>query len=279
MNQEFRDIISSSNVVLKKRLGQHFMLNTRLLESLAQEMVPDDSCVALEIGSGIGTLTRALCRVASHVVAVEKDHTLTEAAGKVCAGISNLTWVWGDALEQDLTGASLHELFKGAPLVLCGNLPYYISSEVLYRALVPRSKWRRLAFVVQKELGQRMAAPAGTHEFGRLSLWCQYRGKVRMVRTISKSAFLPPPDVNSCLVVIEMNAEFPLDENQEQVLDQLSRAAFSQRRKSFRKACADLAHDVAPEEVMAAAGIDPGARPEHVSVEQWISVVRMITSR
>lgn len=270
----FGQILSEAKVFPKKRLGQHFMTDPRLLGSIASVIVPDNSWVAVEVGAGIGTLTRELCQRARWVYALEVDRDLEEAVAQSCAGLTNLTWVWGDALEYDLSGNAARKMHPDAPLVLCGNLPYYITSELLYSALVKRPQWSRMGFVVQEEVGERMAAPPGG-DFGRLSLWCQYRGTPRIERRIPRGAFLPRPDVGSCLVVLEMRSSWELSEEQESLMDVVSRAAFSKRRKTLLNGLQPLYHDKAAlASAISACGIDPDRRPEELGVWGFLRLAK-----
>jgi 16S rRNA (adenine1518-N6/adenine1519-N6)-dimethyltransferase len=163
---------------------------------------------------------------------------------------------------------------------LCGNLPYYVTSELLYSGLVKRCHWNRMAFVVQQEVGERMAAPEGTRDFGRLSLWCQYRAQVAVEKRISKGSFVPRPDVGSCLVTLQIKPEFPLTPQEEVLLDEVSRAAFSKRRKTLLNGL----HTLVPDKdlllaIFSAAAIDPGRRPEDLRVAEFVALVKAIGDR
>ena len=271
----FGQILREAKISPKKRLGQHFMTDPRLLGSIASVIIPDNSWVAVEVGAGIGTLTRELCDRASWVYALEKDRDLEEAFYESAKGLKNLTWVWGDALEYDLTGNSARDAHPDAPLALCGNLPYYITSELLYSSLVKRSEWSRMGFVVQEEVGERMIAVPRSGDFGRLSLWCQYRADVKIERKISKGAFLPRPEVGSCLVTLSIQESFELTEEEEFVMDTLSRAAFSVRRKTLLNGLLPLYPDKpALESSIIACGINPNRRPEELGVEGFMRLAR-----
>lgn len=264
----FGQILKEAKFSPKKRLGQHFMTDPRLLGSIASAIIPDSSWVAVEMGAGIGTLTRELCNRASWVYALEMDRDLEEAVLESLRGLDNLTWIWGDALQYDLSGSTLRDGHPHAPLALCGNLPYYITSELLYSALVKRSQWSRMGFVVQEEVGERMIAPPGGGDFGRLSLWCQYRAAGRIERRISRGAFLPRPDVGSCLVTLDIKTSFDLSEEEESFMDTLSRAAFSKRRKTLLNGLLSLYPDKsALASAIVSCGVSPDRRPEELGVE------------
>ncbi|MGI6620994.1 MAG: 16S rRNA (adenine(1518)-N(6)/adenine(1519)-N(6))-dimethyltransferase RsmA [Bacillota bacterium] len=274
----YSQIMREYGVRLKKRLGQHFMTDPGLLASVAGAMVPGHDWVAVEIGAGLGTLTRELCARARWVYALEIDRELEPAVLDITADFANLTWIWGDALKHDLSGYTLRQAYPTTPLVLCGNLPYYVTSEIVYSALVARPAWNRLAFVVQDELGRRMVESPGSREFGRLSLWCQYRSKVKVERKIPRGAFLPPPKVDSCLVTMEVYREFPLAAHEEEVLDVISRRAFSQRRKTLLNSLLPLFHSKAQlRELADKCGIDLSKRPEDMSMSEYVTLARAAT--
>ncbi|MEX0974570.1 MAG: 16S rRNA (adenine(1518)-N(6)/adenine(1519)-N(6))-dimethyltransferase RsmA [Bacillota bacterium] len=274
----YGQVLREYGIFPKKRLGQHFMIDPALLQAIARLMIPEEGpWVAVEIGAGIGTLTREIARRARRVYALEMDKDLAPAIEKTSADLSNLQVIWGDALDFDLTGESVARENPGSPLILCGNLPYYVTSEVLYSALVKRCQWTRMAFVVQEEVGERMAGPAGTRDFGRLSLWCQYRARVVVEKRISKGSFVPRPDVGSCLVTLQMKPEFPLTPQEEGLLDSVSRAVFSKRRKTLQNGLREIVPDrEALARLLSQAEIDANRRPEDLLVEEFVRLVKTI---
>lgn len=256
------------------------MIDPALLRSIAMLMIPDEGrFVAVEIGAGIGTLTRELASRARRVYALEMDRDLSPAIEKTSAGLPNVDVVWGDALDFDLSGETVSRDNAGAPLILCGNLPYYITSEIMYSALVNRARWERMAFVVQEEVGERMAAPPGSRDSGRLSLWCHYRAVVAIEKRISKGSFIPRPDVESCLVTLEIKRDFPLAVPEEALLDAISRAVFSKRRKTLQNGLREVVPD---RDTLASllddAGISPTRRPEELSVDEFIRLTKVIAA-
>ncbi len=276
--QGYGQVLSEFQVSPKKRLGQHFMIDPGLLRTVASLMLPEGfSWVALELGAGIGTLTKELSARAEWVYAIEMDRDLAGASARMTGPLSNLTWIWDDALQADLTGHALGEKHPDNQLALVGNLPYYITSEILYRALIPRTSWRRLAFVVQEEVGERMAGQAGTRDFGRLSLWCQYRAELALERRLPRGCFVPKPDVGSCVVSLNVKDSFPLSEEKERFLDAVSRSLFSKRRKTLSNGLEDVLPD--KDAVIAAlrnAGIDPSRRPEDLGVSGFVAVTEAL---
>jgi 16S rRNA (adenine1518-N6/adenine1519-N6)-dimethyltransferase len=275
----YGQILREFEISPKKKLGQHFMIDPGLLQGVAALMLPDGpEWVALELGAGIGTLTRELCRRAGWVYAVEMDRDLGAPSARMTGHLSNLTWIWGDALlVADLTGHNLRKEHPANPLALVGNLPYYITSELLYRSLIPRTPWSRLAFVVQEEVGERMIGRGGTRDFGRLSLWCQYRAEISLEKRLPPGCFVPKPDVGSCVVTLKMKESFQLSEEEEQFLDAISRSVFSRRRKTLANGLADVIPDKgARVEALESAGIDPSQRPEDLGVGGFVALAKAL---
>lgn len=270
-------ILKDHRILPKKRLGQHFMIDPALLRSVASLMLPVEGFAVVEIGAGTGTLTAELAARAQRVYAIEKDLDLQKAMEITTNGFANVHVIWGDVLDFDLSGEAVARENPGFPLVLCGNLPYYLTSEIMYSALVERSHWSRIAFVVQQEVGERMASPPGSRDFGRLSLWCQYRAGVAIEKRISRGSFLPRPDVGSCLVTLQMKSEFPLVPEEERVLDTVSRAVFSKRRKTLQNGLRGvvLSREVLLR-ILEKTGIDPMRRPESLAVEEFVILAKAI---
>ena len=272
-------ILRGLSLIPKKRLGQHFMVDPGLLRAIARLMIPESgSWVALEIGTGLGNLTRELATRAQRVYSVEFDRSLAPAIQETCGQLPNVSIIWGDALGMDLSGYTLREENSDNSLILCGNLPYYLTSELLYAALVKRPRWDRIAVVVQEEVGERMASPSGTKDFGRLSLWCQYRAHVTIAKRIPRGAFVPPPDVESCLALMDINDSFPLSPEEEAVLNKISRAAFSRRRKTIRNGLLSIiANGEALDEVLTTTGVDGRLRPEDLGIGEFVALAKNLS--
>lgn len=272
-----RRLLTSAGISWKKRLGQHFITDRNLLRKIAELMVPAPDFSAVEVGAGAGTLTLELSRVARRVIAVEIDERLKTVVEQMpLSEGGNVSWIWGDVLETDL-----EKLISGAEgreetrWVLCGNLPYYLTSELLYKVLIPRTSFSRLAFLVQKEVADRMAASPGSRDFGRLSLWCSYRGTVKILRRVPRQVFSPPPTVDSCLVALDFHSSFALSPSEEESLDKISRHAFAQRRKTIANALKGMFDDKQILlNVLEEAGIASNSRPEQVPLEAYIQLAR-----
>ena len=271
-------LLGAAGIAPRKRLGQHFITDRNLLRKLAELMIPAPGFSAVEVGAGAGTLTLELSKLALRVIAIEIDTRLRTVVDELLfPATSNVSWIWGNVLEIDL-----EKLISGAEgeeetsWVLCGNLPYYLTAELLYKVLIPRTNFSRLAFLVQKEVADRMAASPGGRDFGRLSLWCSYRGTVRILRRVPRQVFSPPPMVDSCLVTLDFHRSFPLNPSEEESLDEISRHAFAQRRKTIANALKGMfGNKKVLLDALDEAGIRPDSRPEQVLLEAYIRLARL----
>jgi len=253
-------------------MSQNFLVDPEVLEAILAEAVPEPSGRVLEIGPGLGILTRGLLDAGATVTAVELDRGLAafladDLADAIDAG--RLTLIQGDALDEDLT-----ELVE-PPYDVVANLPYHITSPILHRLLGGTPRPRRLVLMVQREVAERIAAAPGQMSY--LSVFVQYHAKVRVAFTVLPAAFEPAPAVDSAVIVVE---PYPDDDRlpspeAEDELWRLVQAAFRERRKMLHNVLARQL-PVEPARVdaaLAAAGIAPDRRPQTVAVGEWLALL------
>jgi len=248
--------------------GQHFLHDKNILALIVRAAELEASEEVLEIGAGTGRLTEMLLARDVNLTAVEVDAELHPQLQEKFAGNDSLTLVKGDVLRlpwQDLLPAD-----KRA--VVLGNLPYAISTQIIFRVLENRDRVRRAVFLVQWEVAVRMAADPGGKEFGILSVACQLFGKPRIVRKVPPSVFLPPPRVDSALVRWDVQEDpvYPIPGR----LFTMSvvKAAFGQRRKKLVNSLAAGFHEVGKDRIAAVLeemGLGDAVRAEQLSVEQF----------
>jgi 16S rRNA (adenine1518-N6/adenine1519-N6)-dimethyltransferase len=243
----------------RKRFGQHFLHDAGVVRRIVEAIAPAPEDHILEIGPGEGVLTRPLRACTRHVEALEIDRDL--AATLAAEGIPVRV---ADALEFDY-----RELPRGARIV--GNLPYNISTPLLFRLAEQAAHARDLHFMLQLEVVERMVARPSTPEYGRLSVMLQARFHMQKLFRVSAGAFRPPPKVQSAVVRL-VPLEEPLDRGAERFAD-VVRRAFSARRKTLRNALG-----LAPED-FAALGIDPQLRPENLSPQDYARIARRSISQ
>ena len=267
-----REVIRAHELVAKKQLGQNFLLDLNLTAKIARSAGDLTGCDVLEVGPGPGGLTRGLlAEGARRVVAVEKDARALPALAEISAAYpGRLDVLHGDALEVDLA-AHLRP-----PVKIVANLPYNVGTELLIRWLTPDSWppfWESLTLMFQKEVAERIVARPRTDRYGRLALLAQWRCDARIVMHLPPEAFTPAPKVHSAVVHLTRLAEprYPADGK---VLSRITAMAFNQRRKMLRSSLKGLGPDV--EAQLLAAGIEPTARAEEISLEQFCALARQI---
>jgi 16S rRNA (adenine1518-N6/adenine1519-N6)-dimethyltransferase len=244
----------------KKRFGQHFLTDRHYVRRIVEAIAPRPGDSMVEIGPGTGILTAELASVVRPLHVVEIDRELAAGLrGRFTA--DNVVVHEADALEFDFAALP-------GPLRVVGNLPYNVSTPILFRIAEHSATIRDCVFMLQKEVVDRMVAAPGTPDYGRLSVMLQYRFAMALALRVPPGAFTPPPKVDSAVVRMA-----PLDESRprardEQLFANLVGAAFSQRRKTLRNA----ARSWAGEEAFARAGIDPGRRGETLSVGEFVAL-------
>jgi 16S rRNA (adenine1518-N6/adenine1519-N6)-dimethyltransferase len=237
--------------------------------------------VVLEIGAGLGALTVPLARKAARVLAVEKDRELvpllkTELRAK---GITNVAVTTADILVLDWE--SLAQA-PGQKLLVMGNLPYNISSQILVRLVRHRHRVERAVLMFQKELAQRITAAPGNRDYGRLAVMLQYCARIRPVMNLKASQFYPRPKVDSIVLEIEFHPAPPTPADDEEFFSQVVKAAFGQRRKTLRNALSGSQLALKPTAaaaVLQAVAIDPSRRAETLSIAEFVALSNVLGRR
>ncbi len=263
-----RDVIRDFGLGARKSLGQHFLLDSNLTGRIARAADPLSGVNVIEIGPGPGGLTRALLTSdADAVWAVEKDRRCVAALQVLQdAYPGRLRILEADALETDLTALT------PAPRAIVANLPYNISTVLLLQWLRQADQFTRMVLMFQKEVADRLTAAPGSKAYGRLSVVTQWRAQVRPLFNVSKEAFTPPPKVASTVVEVIPRAA-PLAPAVMTDLEQVTQAAFGQRRKMLRSSLKGLGLD--PAQV----GINPEARAEDLTVAEFCALARLLAER
>ncbi|MEO5817676.1 MAG: 16S rRNA (adenine(1518)-N(6)/adenine(1519)-N(6))-dimethyltransferase RsmA [Gemmatimonadaceae bacterium] len=253
----------------RKSLGQHFLTDKRILTRIADALHLVGGETVLEIGPGRGALTDILAERAGRLIAIEYDRALAEVLRQRYAKRHNVLIAEADVLE-----VSLGALAAG-PYVLVGNVPYYITTPILFHALVaPRAQ--RSVYLVQREVADRLSAAPGTKEYGALTVNVAAVAKADTLFKVPAGAFSPPPKVESAVVRITPLATPLVSEEEQRPFRLLVQGAFGMRRKQMRRVLRSLyAIDaVAADAILARTGIDPEVRPETLSPEQFAKLLR-----
>ena len=256
---------------IRKSLGQHFLTDPRILARIADAvaLAPDETVV--EIGPGRGSLTDALLARAARVVAIEIDRKLVELLREKYAHEPRLTIIEADVLDVNLGEAA------GGAYALAGNVPYYITTPILFHALeAPRAT--RFVLLVQREVADRIVAAPGSKTYGALSVNVQAIAHVEMLFRIPAGAFTPPPRVDSAVVRVTPRSDPVVKAGEEEPFRTFVQAAFALRRKQMRRVVRTIAprSSEEAERALAARGVDPDARPETLSAVQFYALARAL---
>jgi 16S rRNA (adenine1518-N6/adenine1519-N6)-dimethyltransferase len=267
-----REVIRQHGLVAKKSLGQNFLFDLNLAGRIARAAGPLTGVTVFEVGPGPGGLTRALLKEgAARVIAVERDERAIAALQEIAAiHPDRLDIVAADALGFDPTPR-----LPRSPARIVANLPYNIATALLvaWLSIEPWPPWYDSAVLMfQREVAERIAAAPGSKSYGRLSILVQWRCEARILFDVNAAAFVPPPKVTSSLVRIVPRVE-PLRCDRK-LLETVTRAAFGQRRKMLRQSLRSLGVDTPA--LIAAAGLDPTARAEDISIPGFVSLARAL---
>jgi len=243
----------------KKHLGQNFLYNPSIIEKIVEAAQLKPSDLVVEIGPGPGKMTRMLAERVDKVIAIELDEKLYEKSKDEVAGHDNIELILGDALEYPYE--SLPE-FK-----VVANIPYYITTPIIFRLLDSKRNLKSMTLTVQKEVAQRIVSGPGGKDYGVLSIMVQYHAKARLEFMIPKEAFRPVPKVDSAVIHIEVLPKPSVEVRNEQIFSRIVKTAFSQRRKMLSNSLRSLRQDI--KAWFTEARIDPNRRPETLSIEEF----------
>ena len=268
-----KDLCARYGFSLSKGYGQNFIINPGVCPKIVQAAGIDKSYGVLEVGPGIGVLTKELAAAASRVAAVEVDPRLPALLAETLADQPNVEIVQGDVLKTDLH-ALIEEKFEGLQVAVCANLPYYITSPIVMKLLEERLPVRHITVMVQKEAAERITAAPGTRAAGAISYAVHYYAKPQLLFTVQPGSFYPPPKVTSAVIRLELRDKPAVDTPDEAGLFRLIRGAFGQRRKAAANSIA-AALGMPKAKVTAAleqAGLSPLARPEQLTLEDFAAL-------
>lgn len=267
-----KQLLDQHRISPKQSLGQNFLFDENVLQRIVDAAQVQAEDTVLEIGPGLGHLTRLLAAAAARVVAVELDQRFLPILRQQLAGFENVTLIHGDILAQDVAA-----LFDG-PYKVVANVPYYITGAILRHLLSAPRKPARLALTVQKEVAQRLTAVPPNMSL--LAVSVQLYGAVTLVDVIKAGAFWPRPDVDSAVVRIDLHDAMPLTPDDEAAFFRLVQAGFSQKRKQLQKNLRQMGLDkTAVTDILAAVGINGRRRAETLTIEEWLRLFSAIGNR
>lgn len=273
--RDIKELLGRHGFHFSKSMGQNFLIEDWVPRDIAQSSGADETCGVLEIGPGIGPLTRQLCRLAGKVIAVELDKSLYPILAETMAEENNFTLIPGDILKLDISEL-VEKHFQGLTPLVCANLPYNITTAVL-TALVESNQFACITVMIQREVALRIAARPGTGDYGAFSVYMQYYTEPEVLFDVPPSCFIPAPKVTSAVLRCRMRKTPPVTPAcGEEFLFKTVRAAFAQRRKALANSLNSVfGHQLSKEEIAAAivrCGLAPNIRGEQLDLEQFASL-------
>lgn len=262
-----------------KSLGQNFIINPTVCPKIAEMGGCTPECGVLEIGTGIGVLTRELAARAKKVVAVEIDTSLKPILEETLADFDNVEVIFSDVMEIDLR-ALIEEKFSGMEVVVCANLPYYITSPIIMRLLEERLPIRSVTVMVQLEVADRLCAEMGGRECGAITAAVRYYCRPERLFKVARGSFMPSPNVDSAVIRLTLLDDKPAVAN-ERLFFRIIRSAFSQRRKQLvNPVSAELKIPKAElAQILESCGIKPTARAEELKMADYVRLYDAVSEK
>lgn len=272
-----RSLLAKNGFTFKKSLGQNFLINPDVCPAMANAACDSETGV-IEIGPGIGVLTRELAKTAKKVIAIELDERLKKILSETLSGLDNVEVIYGDALKLDLNAIIKEKLSCCKSVAVCANLPYYITSPVIMNLLESRLPITSVTVMVQKEAAQRLCAEVGTREAGAVSVAVSYYAEPHILFGVSRASFMPPPNVDSAVIQLKIRKEPPIKVKNEKEFFRLVKCCFSQRRKTLVNAVSNTAGTDKDElrAALRALGLPETVRGEQLTMEQLAALSDII---
>lgn len=264
-----RSVLEKHGFNFSKALGQNFLINPSVCPRMAEYSLADENTGVIEIGAGIGVLTAELAKIAKKVVCVELDTRLLPILDETLADFDNIEIVNADVMKTDLK-ALIEEKFQGMDVVVCANLPYYITSPVITMLLESRLPIKAVTVMIQKEASDRLCTPVGSRDSGAITVCTNYYAEVRQLFNVSRGSFMPAPNVDSTVIRLDIRANPAVTVSDEKKFFRMVKAAFAQRRKtalnSISSGMGISKTQVA--EALAASGLDENVRAEKLTMQE-----------
>ncbi len=258
-----------------KKLGQNFLIDFNILNTIIKAANLEKSDIILEIGTGLGALTIPLAERVAKVVTVEKDRRLTSVLQEQFVDFKNIVLIEQDAMRLDIKRLIMQYRINK----IVANFPYSIASAFLMMLFKEGIKFNKIVVTLQREVALRILAHTGTSDYGLLSIWAQLNYQVERIKDISQNSFFPPPDVISSIVSFTpCDNEMLNDQNFRQLLFKITKAAFNSRRKQVKNTITFFPQDIIVK-ALNYAEIPLETRPECITIEQWLKFVKCISHK
>lgn len=274
-----KKVMGEHNVTFSKGLGQNFLVNPTVCPRMAEAVKSGATKEfgVLEIGAGVGVLTKELLERADKVVCVELDTRLFPVLNDTLAGYDNLTLINEDILKADLQGI-INEHFENMEIFVCANLPYYITSPVIMRLLEEKLPFNKIIVMVQREAGDRLCAKVGTRESGAVTVAVNYYAQAKKLFDVSRGSFMPAPNVDSCVIELDLTKRGDYNVTDEKIFFKMVKSAFAQRRKTILNS---LSSGMGIEKSLISKAVElaelsPTARAEALTMDQLVNLSNKI---
>ncbi|MBC2575137.1 16S rRNA (adenine(1518)-N(6)/adenine(1519)-N(6))-dimethyltransferase RsmA [Peptostreptococcus canis] len=264
------EVVKKYGFKFTKSLGQNFLIDDNIIDKILEGANVKKGDKVIEVGPGIGTLTRELCNVADKVMAIEIDKNLIPILEETLSGFDNIKIVNEDIIKADIKKL-IDENLDGGPVKLIANLPYYITTPIIMRFLEENINVTDMVVMVQKEVAERMNANPGGKDFGALSVAVQYYCDTEIISKVPRHLFVPQPNVDSIVIALRVRPERKYKVNNEDLFFKIVKASFGQRRKTLLNSLSSMGildkKDIS--QILFDAGIDEKRRGETLSLDEF----------
>ncbi|MGO0907228.1 16S rRNA (adenine(1518)-N(6)/adenine(1519)-N(6))-dimethyltransferase RsmA [Clostridioides difficile] len=275
-----KEVVQKHNFKFSKSLGQNFLIDSNIIDKILGGARVTEGDNIIEVGPGIGTLTREMGKVAEKVVAIEIDRNLIPILKDTLSDLENI-----EVINQDILKVDIQELVKdklnGGPVKLVANLPYYITTPIVMKFLEEDIPVTDIVVMVQKEVADRMNAVPSTKDYGALSIAVQYYCETEIVAKAPRHMFIPQPNVDSTVIGLHVRAEKKYDVHNEEIFFKTVNASFGQRRKTLLNSLGGLGFLNKDEirEILKEANIDEKRRGETLSIEEFAVLSNIVNTK
>lgn len=276
-----KDVLGRNGFTFSKALGQNFLINPSVCPKIAELGGCRKGAAAIEIGTGVGVLTKELALRCDRVLAIEIDERLRPVLAETLAGFDNIEIVFGDILKTDLSALIAEKLGGYHDIYVCANLPYYITSPVIMKLLEERPPIRAVTVMVQKEAADRLCADVGSRECGAVTAAVNYYSTPKLLFKVSRGSFMPAPNVDSAVIRLDIPDAPKYAVKDEKLFFKIVRASFAQRRKQLINPLASALGMSKQElsEMLTKCGIKQTARPEELKMEDFVALCDMLSQK
>lgn len=273
-----KKILSDHGFNFSKALGQNFIIDDSICPAMAEMLGADEKTGVLEVGPGVGVLTKELCKRAGKVVSVELDERLYPVLEQTMADYDNFELIKGDVMKIDLHALIAEKFADCEEVKICANLPYYITSPVIMMLLQSKLPITEIEVMVQQEAAERLCAPIGSREAGAVSVAVNYYGESEILFNVGRECFMPSPKVDSSVIKIVVREKPEFEVKNEKQFFSLVKCAFAQRRKTLINSLSNSLGKSKSEvtNALAQLGLAPTVRAENLKMEDLVNLADLL---